>query len=84
MLKLKTFQNNTNQIQSQIMEPGRRIDHTQNVNAMKYDTFNQTGKTSTKITHPPGGECHFSLGWTVSEGDAKKHSCKKRFEDQKY
>ena len=46
------------------MEPGRLIDKNQNINATKIDEYNKTGKTSTRISHPPGGEDHL---WFISK-----------------
>ena len=48
------------------MDRGRMIDHTQNVNARKFDNFAK-GKTSIKLFHPPGGEDHLQLGWDYDE-----------------
>lgn len=62
------------------MDAGRQIDHMQNVNAMQYDRFRKNGKTSTRIMHPPGGECHFSIGWGVNENSEPIRRCgKKRY-----
>ena len=45
------------------MDRGRQIDNIQNSNAVYLDRFGKSGKTSTKIINPPGGQDHFSLGW---------------------
>ena len=45
------------------MDIGRQIDSVQNSNAVYLDRFGKSGKTSTKIINPPGGQDHFSLGW---------------------
>ena len=45
------------------MDRGRQIDNIQNSNAVYIDRFGKSGKTSTKIINPPGGQGHFSLGW---------------------
>ena len=45
------------------MDRGRQIDNIQNSNAVFIDRFGKSGKTSTKVMAPPGGQDHFSLGW---------------------
>ena len=45
------------------MDRGRQIDNIQNSNAVYLDRYGKSGKTSTKIINPPGGQDHFSLGW---------------------
>ena len=43
------------------MDRGRMIDHIQNMNTMQIDSFRKTGKRSTRVIHPPGGEDHWNL-----------------------
>ena len=62
------------------MDRGRQIDNIQNTNARFIDQFGKCGKTSTRITHPPGGEDHFSLGWGYEEAEPKYIYGKKRFD----
>ena len=62
------------------MDRGRQIDNIQNTNARFIDQFGKCGKTSTKITHPPGGEDHFSLGWGYEEPQPKYTYGRKRFD----
>ncbi len=62
------------------MDRGRQIDNIQNINARYFDQFGTCGKTSTKITHPPGGEDHFSLGWEYEEPKPKYTYGRKRFD----
>ncbi len=62
------------------MDRGRQIDNIQNKNARFIDQFGKCGKTSTKITHPPGGEDHFSLGWGYEEPKPKYTYGRKRFD----
>ena len=63
------------------MDRGRQIDNIQNVNAVHIDQFGRSGKTSTRVTHPPGGEDHFSLGWGYEpEPPQKNNYGKKRFD----
>ena len=49
------------------MDRGRQIDNIQNSNAVFLDRFGKSGKTSTKVSNPPGGKDHFSLGWDDSQ-----------------
>ena len=65
------------------MDKGRQIDNIQNINARFIDQFGKCGKTSTRITHPPGGEDHFTLGWGYEEQKPKYTFGRKRF-DQPY
>ena len=65
------------------MDKGRQIDNIQNVNARFIDQFGKCGKTSTRITQPPGGEDHFTLGWGYEEPKPKYTFGQKRF-DQPY
>ena len=62
------------------MDRGRQIDNIQNVNAVHIDQFGKSGKTSTRVTHPPGGEDHFSLGWGNEPEQPKPNYGKKRFD----
>lgn len=62
------------------MDKGRQIDNIQNKNARLFDKFEKNGKTSTKITHPPGGEDHISLSWETNIPEPKYTYGKKRFE----
>ena len=63
------------------MDRGRQIDNIQNVNAVHIDQFGRSGKTSTRVTHPPGGEDHFSLGWGYDpEPQPRNNYGKKRFD----
>ena len=62
------------------MDRGRQIDNIQNTNARFFDNYGKIGKTSTKITHPPGGEDHISLSWGTNEPEPKNTYGKKRFE----
>ena len=62
------------------MDRGRQIDNIQNTNARFFDNYGKSGKTSTKITHPPGGEDHISLSWGTNEPEQKNTYGKKRFE----
>ena len=62
------------------MDRGRQIDNIQNTNARFFDNYGKSGKTSTKITHPPGGEDHISLSWGTNEPEPKNTYGKKRFE----
>lgn len=65
------------------MDRGRIIDNIQNTNAMIYDQFGKTGKTSVRTTNPPGGKCHFTLGWDYvpDESEQKPRCGKKRFDN---
>ena len=58
---------------------GRVIDSTQNTNAVYIDRFGKSGKTSTKISNPPGGADHFSLGWGQAPEEPQKFG-RKRFD----
>ena len=49
------------------MDRGRQIDNIQNSNAVFLDRYGKSGKTSTKVSNPPGGKDHFSLGWDDSQ-----------------
>ena len=62
------------------MDKGRQIDKTQNTNARFYDNFGKNGKTSTKITHPPGGVDHISLSWDIKSSEQNYQYGRKRFE----
>ena len=62
------------------MDRGRQIDNIQNVNARFIDQFGKSGKTSTRIIHPPGGEDHFSLGWGFEEPSPNYSYGRKRFD----
>ena len=62
------------------MDKGRQIDKTQNLNALYLDKFRINGKTSTKITHPPGGETHINLSWEINESEPNYKYGRKRFE----
>ena len=62
------------------MDRGRQIDNIQNTNARYIDQFGKSGRTSTKITHPPGGEDHISLSWQTNEPEPMYKYGKKRFE----
>ena len=62
------------------MDKGRQIDNIQNINARFIDQFVKSGKTSTRITHPPGGEDHFTLGWGYEEPKPKYNFGRKRFD----
>ena len=62
------------------MDKGRQIDNIQNTNARFIDQFGKSGKTSTRITHPPGGEDHFTLGWGYEEPKQKYTFGRKRFD----
>lgn len=53
-------------------DPGHNIDSSQNQNAVFIDQFGKSGKTSTRINAPPGGQDHFSLGWGNPEPEVKK------------
>ena len=62
------------------MDRGRQIDNIQNTNARYLDQFGKNGKTSTRVIHPPGGEDHFSLGWSYDEPPQKYKYGRKRFD----
>ncbi len=62
------------------MDKGRQIDKTQNLNALYLDKFRINGKTSTKITHPPGGETHINLSWEINQSEPNYKYGRKRFE----
>ena len=62
------------------MDKGRQIDKTQNLNALHLDKFRINGKTSTKITHPPGGETHINLSWEINQSEPNYKYGRKRFE----
>ena len=64
------------------MDRGRMIDHIQNVNAMQIDSFRKTGKTSTRIIHPPGGEDHWNLAWGFDEPEPPKPKVQNKRMDQ--
>ena len=64
------------------MDRGRMIDHIQNVNAMQIDSFRKTGKTSTRVIHPPGGEDHWNLGWGFEEPEPPKPKVQNKRMDQ--
>lgn len=49
------------------MDRGRQIDNIQNTNAIFIDHYGNQGKTSVKTSNPPGGQSHFSFGWTQPE-----------------
>ena len=66
------------------MDRGRQIDNIQNTNARYFDNFGKNGKTSTKITHPPGGEDHISLSLKTNYPEPKYTYGKKRFEQSNY
>ena len=65
------------------MDKGRQIDNIQNTNACFYDKFAKNGKTSTRITHPPGGEDHISLSWQTNEPEPAYKYGRKRFDQGK-
>ena len=68
------------------MDRGRQIDNVQNSNAVFLDRFGKSGKTSTKVSNPPGGSSHFSLGWDQPEPNVqsqKQQSNKPRIERKK-
>ncbi len=64
------------------MDRGRMIDHIQNVNAMQIDSFRKTGKTSTRVIHPPGGEDHWNLAWGFEEPEPPKPKVQNKRMDQ--
>ena len=64
------------------MDRGRMIDHVQNVNAMQIDSFRKTGKTSTRIIHPPGGEDHWNLAWGFEDPEPPKPKVNNKKIDQ--
>ena len=64
------------------MDRGRMIDHIQNVNAMQIDSFRKTGKTSTRVIHPPGGEDHWNLAWGFDEPEPPKPKVQNKRMDQ--
>ena len=64
------------------MDRGRMIDHIQNVNAMNIDSFRKTGKTSTRVIHPPGGEDHWNLAWGFEEPEPQKPKIQNKRNDQ--
>jgi len=64
------------------MDKGRQIDNTQNVNARWIDQFNQSNKTSVKISNPPGGKSSFSLGWTDPEPVPQRNAATNRYDNK--
>ena len=67
------------------MDKGRQIDNIQNTNARFFDNYGKSGKTSTKISHPPGGVDHISLSWETNNNPEPKYTYgKKRFEQSNY
>ena len=64
------------------MDRGRMIDHIQNMNTMQIDSFGKTGKTSTRVIHPPGGEDHWNLAWGFEEPEPPKPKVQNKRMDQ--
>lgn len=56
------------------MDRGRQIDNIQNTNAVFIDHYGNRGKTSVKTSNPPGGQSHFSLGWSQPEPQQEKQT----------
>ena len=68
------------------MDNSRQMDNIQNSNAIYLDKFGKCGKTSTKVSNPPGGKDHFSLGWDEPKSNLepqKQSSTKPRIERKK-
>ena len=64
------------------MDRERMIDHIQNMNSMQIDSFGKTGKTSTRVIHPPGSEDHCNLSGGLEEPEPPKPKVQNKRMDQ--